>query len=349
MINNLFLVESPLQALVAVELSLKFEDQTSGIIYNLSRDPARERQDEQIISVIELGVWKYKELYKRPKTKGIFWHIDFKKEISRLKFCFEGNVEKLFFGEFRSQWMHIARLAISPDKYILMDDGAATLIAKSRYIDQGIFYPENLWKKSSYAKRLVRSLIYRGLFNPKQRCRPVSFASAFLKDQSEFTVDFSYIRSKRINLIKSNSGVVLPRKAFFFGSKYSEAGIITCNYELYFISQVIGFYKNKGLDLVYCAHRAESEEKLDLIRALGSVKVLRPDLPAELFLLECDKEVAEIGAAYSSVINSLGLVFPEKPIISFRLNNEDVNPINRKDIEQIYSYYEKSGIFIKEF
>ena len=36
MVDNLFIVESPLQALVAVELSLQFVGQKNGVIFRLS-------------------------------------------------------------------------------------------------------------------------------------------------------------------------------------------------------------------------------------------------------------------------------------------------------------------------
>jgi hypothetical protein len=58
MIDNLFIVESPLQALVAVELGLQFKGQNNGVIYRLSGE-GRERNDDQICKVIDRGQWSF--------------------------------------------------------------------------------------------------------------------------------------------------------------------------------------------------------------------------------------------------------------------------------------------------
>ncbi len=346
MVDNLFVVESPLQALVAVELSLQFEGQTNGIIYRLS-EQRRHRNNEQIISVIALGNWSFSEQIKFSESSGIFWHINMRKCMSELRKRFRNNVRNLFFGEFRSQWMHFARLTIEPEKFVLMDDGAATLTAKSRYIDQGIFYPSELWASKKPIKNFVKSTIYLGMFNAFQARRPVTFASAFLKDESEFRVDFSSTRQKVAN--RNSFACPVSPKAYFFGSKYSEAGILSRDYELDFISKVFRHYEEKGLDLVYCAHRDESDEKIELIGALGPIEVVRPELPAELFVIEHDRAISEIGAAYSSVVNNLSLMFPDKPLTSFRLNHEAINPVNREAIDDIYRYFAQKEIRVETF
>lgn len=346
MIDNLFIVESPLQALIAVELSLQFEGQENGIIFRLS-GKNRERNDEQICSVVELGDWSFKEKVKFAETAGLTWHINARKYIVELKKRFRGSVRNLFFGEFRSQWMHFARLAIAPEKFVLIDDGAATLIAKSRYIDQGIFYPRELFASKSIIKQVVINAIYFGVFEAEQAKRSVAFASAFLVDESEFEVDFASLRRKLAR--QPNTELEVLPKAYFFGSKYSEAGILSRSYELEFISNVLKYYKGKGLALVYCAHRDESEIKLDAIRSLKGVDVIRPSLPAELFLIERDADIIEIGAAYSSVINNLSLIFPDKAIRSFRLEPEAVDQKNRQAVNRIYDYYAQLGIPVESF
>lgn len=343
-IDNLFIVESPLQALVAVELSLQFEGEVNGIIYRLS-GKGRERNDQQIVRVIEHGNWSFQEPVQFAETGGLAWQINCRKYVGELRKRFRKQVRSLFFGEFRSQWMHFARFAIAPEKCVLIDDGAATLIAKHRYIDQGNYYPNDLWSSTSVLKRAVKKTIFWGLSDKRQVRKPVSFASAFLKDESEFNVDFSKVREKFAT--QAVSSIKGQAKAYFFGSKYSEAGILSRAYELEFISTAVNHYQAKGLTLVYCAHRDESEEKLSVLRSMAGIEVVRPELPAELFLLEYDSSVSEIGAAYSSVINNLSLIFPDKPVTSFRLSSDAINPKNRSAIESIYRHFEQKGIPVK--
>jgi len=344
-VDNLFIVESPLQALIAVELSLQFSGQNNGIIYRLM-GKGRERNDDQICKVIERGNWGFSRLLPFNTSGGLAYHLSVRKVVLSLHKEFAGSVRNVFFGEFRSQWMHFVRLALSPEKCVLMDDGAATLTVKKQYIDKRIFYPEELWVSGSLPKGLIKNAIYQGLFDKNQLGNPISFASAFLKNESEYKVDFSSLRKKVA--ISSPSNRKGQSEVYYFGSKYSEAEILTRNYELKFISRVVEYYSRRGLSLVYCAHRDESGEKLDLIRSFENVRVVLPELPAELFVIEHHANVAEIAAAYSSVINNLRLIFPDKPITSFRLNSDAINPDNRSSIENIYRYFEAEGIFVQD-
>lgn len=341
MVDNLFIVESPLQALVAVELSLQFVGQNNGIICRLS-GRGRERNDAQILQVIELGNWSFQESVRFTGESPLVRHINCRRYIIQLRKRFRHRIRHLFFGEFRSQWMHLARFAVAPQKFVLMDDGAATLTAKHSFIDHGIYYPADLWRRATLLKKAVKEVIFFGLLDKVQAQKTVSFASAFFSDESEFEIDFSAVRKKFAPL--PDSRAELHTKAYFFGSKYSEAGILSLTYELDLISKVLNYYQTKGLTVVYCAHRDESEEKLSLIQNVSGLEVVRPALPAELFLLERDAEVAEIGAFYSSVINNLSLIFPEKLITSFRLDPNAINPNNRKAVELIYSHFEKKGV-----
>jgi hypothetical protein len=108
------------------------------------------------------------------------------------------------------------------------------------------------------------------------------------------------------------------------------------------------YYAQKGLALVYCAHRDESTEKLDVIGLLDNLNIIILELLAELFILVLHENVSEIAVAYSSVINNLSLMFPDKPIASFRLNSEAINPKNRNNIDGIYRYFSAQGIFVED-
>lgn len=342
-IDNLFIVESPLQALVAVELSLKFEGQVNGIIYRLS-GKERERNNEQIIRVIAYGSWAFQESVQFSETAGLVWHLNCRRYVTQLKRRFRHKVKALFFGEFRSQWMHFARFAIAPEKSVLLDDGAATLTVKHQYIDQGVFYPKN--SNLNIIKKLTKKVIFLGLTDDTQIRKSLAFASAFLKDESEFEIDFSMVRKLFANRPKSEC--IRSPKVYFFGSKYSEASVVSRGYELDFIHRIVTYYKSKGLGFVYCAHRDESDEKLCLIERLGNIDLVRPSLPAELYILEQYENVVELAAAYSTVVNNLYLMFPDKPLACFRLDRDEVDVNRRQDVECVYEYYERQGISVKE-
>lgn len=344
-VDNLFVVESPLQALVALELNLQFSDEKNGIIYRLS-GAGRERNDNQIKKIVDRGNWMFAHNLSFNTSGALACHLSIRKSILSLRREYSGRVKRVFFGEFRAQWMHFLRLAIRPDESVLIDDGAYTLTAKKKYIDCHNYYPEEIWRSDNKLKNLIKNTLYIGVFNKELASKPIAYASAFLKEESDYQVDFSALKKR---LFTHGSCRDEEKKVYFFGSKYSEAGIVSQKYELIFISQVKDFYQRKGLDFVYCAHRDESQDKLDYIESIIGVDVVMHDEPAEVFMMEHSYSGAEIGAAYSSVLNNLNLIFPEVAIVSFKLKSSEVNKKNKYDIEHIYRYFEDKGITVVSF
>lgn len=317
-VDNLFVVESPLQALVALELVESFPGKKNGIYYRLSGQ-GRERNDAQIQKVIDMGEWFFKQEVQFDQSSIFSYHKSIRHFILQESVKFR-SIDSMFFGEFRSYWMHIFRMAMPANSYVLIDDGAATLTAKNNFIDKKIYFPVNdLYNSSSFIKRLAKKIYfninYRGIYAGEKKYYPVGFASAFIKEGVEYNVDFSSLRKRFLKVYSESLPSV--KKAYFFGSKYSEAGIISLDSELYLIKNVVDYHYSFGLSTIYCSHRDESQQKLDCIQGLGCEDVISPDVPAELFLLERHEEVAMISAAYSSVINNLRLVLPGKQINSF--------------------------------
>lgn len=58
-LDNLYFVESPLQALCALEVSLSLPDETHGVIVRLANTELRRRNDRQIQEVMGLRKWDY--------------------------------------------------------------------------------------------------------------------------------------------------------------------------------------------------------------------------------------------------------------------------------------------------
>jgi hypothetical protein len=341
MVDNLFVVESPLQALIALELNLRFKGDKNGIVYRVAEN--RERNNRQIEDIISRGSWSFKKRISFNDSSVLSSHKSILRELNCFRKIFSKGTGQLFIGEFRSQWMHFMRTAVSPKKTILMDDGAATLISKRKYIDKGIYFPEELWRTQSLLKRIVKRIIYRKFLTSPILRKPVFFASAFLRSESIYPISFSEIKkifeSKKVSKSKPT--------VFFFGSKYSEAKIISLKYEINFLQRVKGFYSKSNLDIIYCAHRDESKAKLSLIENELKFKVVAPDSPAEVFLLGQVGGVTEVAGAYSSVLNNVKVIFPEIMVRAFYLNPEEINIKNRNDISNVYRHYKIEGINVE--
>ena len=341
MIDNLFVVESPLQALVALELNMQLKYERNGIIYRFSGN--RDRNNKQIEAVINKGQWSYIKKVAFNKNGVLSNHLSILKELNSFRKVFPKGVNQLFIGEFRSQWMHFMRVAVTPSRTILMDDGAATLTIKRKFIDKGIYFPEDLWRGRGAMKEFVKRNIYRRFMQRSVLQRPIYLASAFLKNESLYPIDFSRLKS----VFQSHENNSIEKKVFFFGSKYSESGIISLGYELDFIKKVKQFYSLRECDLIYCAHRDESEEKLRVIKERIGLEVSLPKVPAEIFLLEKNMHVLEVAGAYSSVLNNAKGMFPGVVIRAFRLEPESISPEHRENISLIYEHFVGNGVEIE--
>lgn len=342
MIDNLFVVESPLQALVAVELSLRFKNKKNVIVYRLS-DKKRKRNNEQIEEVIKYGAWFQTKKISFVNKNALTSHLSTIKFLRNIEKEFNQRVVQLFIGEFRSQWMHFMRAAVAPEKTILMDDGAATVTVKRKFLNEGIYFPDILWENKNPLRRGIRKVLYnRFLKQGILKCH-IYLASAFFKNESLYAVDFTNLKKIfRASEIKSTKNKVL-----FLGSKYSESKIISLEYELKFIDRVNSFYLNYGYDLIYSAHRDESEEKLKVIKEVIGVEVIIPELPAEINILKNSSSIVEIASAYSSVLNNARILVPEIKVRAFHLQPEELNLKHKGDILLVYKHFENEGITVE--
>lgn len=342
MIDNLFVVESPLQALMAVELSLRFKDKRNVIICRLA-DETRKRNNQQIVRVIENGIWSQIKEISFDSRNSLANHISIRKELRSVEKEFNQKVGQLFIGEFRSQWMHFIRVSVSPQKTILMDDGAATITIKRKFLDKEIYFPESLWRSNGTIQRFIKRNLYRRFLKKDILRNRIYLASAFFKSESLYPIDFSQLKQ----YFGSSKDSCINKRVLFFGSKYSESKIISLKYELAFIRHVKEYYSTYGCEFVYCAHRDESEEKLKIIKESIDISVITPELPAEILLLENSSGLVEVASAYSSVLNNVKVLMPEVKVRAFHLRPEEISLNYKEDVLLVYKHFECEGITVE--
>ncbi|MEC7644231.1 polysialyltransferase family glycosyltransferase [Idiomarina sp.] len=338
MINNLFVVQSPLQALCAVELSLEFDSQSNAVVYRLEN--GRERNNEQIEYVLNLYPWVEKHKLVDEGKSPLSIHLNRRRALKKLEKRFKNSVTQLFIGEFREQWMHYMRSVTLAERTILIDDGAATIAAKENFLDKGVFFPETLWAGQGTVKNLVRNIIYASLRRNNILMQEIELASAFARDDSVYKVDYSNIRK----LFTSAQTAEATAQILFFGSKYSEIGIVSKAYELRFLTAVSAFYKARGLTVTYVAHRDESADKLSLISSQLGFQVVHAEMPAEIFIAERANSIEEIAGAYTSVLNNIKSMFPNLSLRSFKLSSSEIDVKYLSSINKVYKAYESIGI-----
>lgn len=334
--TNVFFVESPLQALSAIEA--KSLDKNSFNILVVSYQHRKKSQNnKQLLKIVNGSTWEQVFVLKR--IYGIPQKLQKLLLLLRLYFGYRGHVSKLFIGEFRSEIMHWCRGALNPDQTFLLDDGAVIVNIQKTYLSKGVHWPDYEVNEKSMFSSILDLLFFSIFKNKKVILQPIHIFSAFniepLGDQVFVKNTYAQLRKKVRGQVKLE-GVV-----YHFGSKYSEAGVISRDDELKFIEEVLKFYVKKNISLVYIPHREESQEKLDLLLAKG-VEVKYLLMPAEEYFSEALEIPRYISSAYSTTLNNLSVMFDFDKVFAFRLNRSIINPRHLDSIENVYQYYEGS-------
>ena len=337
--NNFYVVESPLQALCALELALSKKNETHGIIVRISGGK-RTRNDEQILSIINKLKWDYLYLMNNSKYQLSYLdHLNIIRVLRRTRKKFENKVNKLYIGEFRSSFMHMIRCAVNAKEECLLDDGTVTVEMVNKYLSQGFFYPYDIIFPENKYKYILFKIIYYG-FNKENKLNKRLKIHTVYKNINYDNIDFvSFTCVKKFFALNR---CVDKSLVYFYGSKYSEAKITSLEYELSFLKKVAVFYENKKL--VYFAHRDESKIKLEIIKNELGFEVCIPEKTAEIFLLESKVLPVEISSACSSVLVNSSIIFPEIKLRSFRIDSNQVAENARSGINMAYDYFESIDI-----
>jgi hypothetical protein len=342
---NLYIVESPLQALCALEVALGKKNELHDIIVRTSSGGERVRNDSQMLLIVEKFNWNYKKIIFDKKDAGRFSINSANKDfIKGMKEKYKNNITSLYIGEFNSSVTHMVRMMVDAPNVFLLDDGAVTVKVIKNYINNGYnypydnFYPKNILKKIVY-KFLNRSYIDLSLIN-----KDIKILTAFSSEESDKVIKVNF---KNIKKLGDDEKKIDNSVVYYFGSLYSEAKIVSRDYEISVLSKVKYFYTEKNKNIIYFAHRDESQEKLDFIESNLGFRVIKSELTAELFILESNTLPYEVAGAYTSVLNNIKVIFPEVSLRSFRLASVELCDRRREAINEVYNYYQGIGIVIE--
>ncbi|MBO1519722.1 polysialyltransferase family glycosyltransferase [Oceanisphaera pacifica] len=342
--NNLYIVESPLQALCALEVSLENDSESNSVVVRTSGG-VRPRNDKQLLSIINKREWQKKIVIEHPISKNpLSHHCRNRAFLSSIESIFGSKVTSLYIGEFRSSFMHMVRVALNASNVYLLDDGAASIKAINNYIKLGYNYPYDNFYPKNLIKKIIFYVIYNKYIDEHFFNKRLRVVTAFSNDEHVFQRKISFDNIKKL-LMKDK--FINSQSVYYYGSKYSEAGIISLEYEMYFLGRIRDFYDKRGKKVTYFAHRDESEQKLNYISNTLMFNVIVPDVTAEVYLLESDSLPSEVSGAYTSVLNNIKVILPEVPLRSFKLNSDDVGLQWRDDIENVYQYFKKLNIHVE--
>ena len=336
--TDLYLVDSPLQCLCALELSLK--KNSKGIIVIRYPNKSFNKSGIQIRKILEK--WENKNIYIIESHNNmvfnyfnIFYHIFL---INKLE------VGCIYFGDFRSIWMSYFRKLIPHKAECLLDDGACIISIYDNYLSRNRYFHDNFTKPKSKVGKLIYFFSkYQFIeYNVELKVSstfPLCDKFEQLKFEKIKGLDFK-LESELTSDCKKNK-----KEVIYFGSKYSEANILSLSDEVLFLKKVFKDLLANHSMITYIAHREDSKEKLDIIRNALDVRVCILSMPAEVYLLKLASNVT-ISGAYSTVLMNAKIAFNREDVISYRIPKAFINN-GLIDIERAYDFYKNNGILVK--
>ncbi|SDK79692.1 hypothetical protein SAMN05661010_00118 [Modicisalibacter muralis] len=335
---NLFVVESPLQALSACEAKDSLCAEDKNIILVKLWGGERRENDEQIKKVVGVSEWEEVIFFSTYSKFSVGMHVRIIKNIAKISRKFKGKICNIFIGDFYSVWMHYLKCAIRSDKIFLLDDGNSTIAAYNDSISRNINWPK---KDRGHIRQCLHDFIYSYFYNKKYAEKKIIVFSSFhLCDYSPFVIKNEYIELKK----RMSEKIVDEKEVYYFGAKYSEVGVMCRKDELAFLGKVVRYYENLGKIFIYIPHRDEEGSKVAAIKKLGNVSVKNLNMPAELYLVLNEKVPLNIGGAYTSVLQNVKVMFDCFSILSFRIPHSILLEKRRGKVIEVYANYSKSGI-----
>lgn len=333
---NIFVVESPLQALSAIEAKA-LDKSASNVLIVSYQNKKYSDNNTQLYDVVNKGNWD--RVYTLKKITCLPRKLQKLFLLMVVKFLYNKKVSRLFMGEFRSEMMHYFRCALCPNETFLLDDGAVIINIQKKYLLNKCHWPNDEAYKKGFISGLLDVLFFTAFKNKKVVSEQIHLFSAF----NIVPIDGQLVLENNYSLLKlqSNNQKKLDNVVYHFGSKYSEAGIISFEYELEFIKNIQSYFKDNNIHFVYVPHREESQEKLSAIKRLGA-EMKSLSQPAEVFFASTDSIPAHISAAYSTVLNNLSLMFDFESVIAFEVDRKMIDEKYVLDIDNVYEYFKGS-------
>lgn len=329
---NLFIVESPFQFISAIEANMYFNDEKSLFVIKYNKNKNNIKQLKKIKNLFNIN--------NIIEIKSSFSNFDSNVKLFLLlkKFIKENvTFSKIFIGEYRSFHMRKFFDYFAESKSFCLDDGNITYqicnLVKDKkdeyYFDNGF---KGFLKKTLYE---FESILF-GLNKLKIK-REIKLFTCFdiPKIDGNIIHDFSNIK-KEYNLSSSKNIV------YFYGA-YLEIAGISKEKQIEFLKQVVDFFKQINLEIIYLPHRLESEDKLNLIKDKLNLKIIKNELPAEIQLLVDGFIPQYIASFASSVLVSLPKFFPEiKNVYAFFPNSSLIPDMYLSDWEEMKLNYKNN-------
>jgi hypothetical protein len=327
---KIFYAESPLQILNCIEANnFYFNNEYSYLIVLVSKE-ATNLEYKQMLGSLKEWVGKIHIINQRqPFLNSVFFKTYF--ELIKLKIKIN-SCSVFCIGEPRSliAW-HLFNL-FRPKKAIFLDDGANTIFIFDQMVTHGLRIDDFIQKSENNIKNYVLKPLQRKSYSEV----PIEY---FTNIEKKGSIDMK-ISNNRYFLIRQ---LIAPKpintqSVFFYGSKCTEAGIMSARNELAYLKFVYDYYQSRYCNVTYIPHRQESSEKLKEVNNIG-FKVVQKEYPAEINFVKDNELPKEIAAGWSTVILNANSLLPDEiDITCFQLPTEVLRGNDQLRAAAIYEH-----------
>ncbi|MGR3766073.1 hypothetical protein [Rossellomorea sp. NS-SX7] len=331
---NVFLIESPLQLLNAIEAQSYYKIKKEDTWLLLQNGEIPETL-EQMKNMIEPELWPNVRVVGSGKGK-ISW---FTRMLGLKKLAKKSqSINRLFIGDYRSDLMRDFAATVDYNQLIIIDDGAATLNTYKSLVDEksrNEFLKDS--SKADKTKSMVKKVAYSGHAPKKEHPEHIQLFTVYdLPSTDEIEVHKNdYHFHKTISKEKK-----VEDKICLLGTPLPEKNVISGNQK--YLEYLKTIKENlPNLPLVYIPHRAEDGSKLQEIEELG-FNIDRNNTCVEHKLIYSDTIPKYIVSFYSSaLINLKQMMNSDVKIISYKIPTKDITASKASSIQSVYEYYAK--------
>ncbi len=324
MTTNIFIIESPLQLINALEARHQLEPNTYSILIVLQG--VSDKNLEQIESLIDKEEWQ--EVHVLRKTKNRWRYRKYTQHLNEI-ISNHKYIKSVFIGEYRSILMrHVANKCVPTNKYLL-DDGNYSLFAQQKILaGKGDIDTRDVFRKI-YDRML--GLQDHDLFG-------INFFSVYDLNINAET-ESRFIRNQYLRIRKLLSDKKKEDYVLFLGSNMPEMGVLSEEYYFNCLKKIKRHYSNKLIK--YVPHRRESPKKIIKIKEELQFEICSPNKPVELFLLEEESLPNCLAAFFSSALDNCHHILGSRlKINSFKVSQKEIQLKEyRERTKLIYDVY----------
>jgi len=336
---NLFVVESPLQLLSAIEANNYFKHQENILIIKYSSYRTHKQNNDQMSLLKNYINWnKVYEIGSSFSTKQS--NLKLLYFIKKIKKTYT-SINKIFIGEYRS-WVEREYFnVLNPKQCFILDDGNITIELQNSFIPYAKYY----YFGSNYLKifidRLQHKIFTFLLFGLNKTRKDINIftcfnVEAYSQDQVIIKHSFEYLK------VENKQKEILQNTVYFFGGNLSELGLISQEQELNLFKKILKYFSNKNIKMVYLPHRRESSQKLNYIRDILDIPLRYSTYPAEIEFAMMKELPQYLASFMSTALHTVSNIVDFEEVIAFQIPYTIINKVYLDDIVLTYEEYKKT-------